>query len=250
MTKKIALITGANKSIGFEVARGLGAQGVTVLVGARSPERGEAAVKTLRGENIDAVFVQLDVTDADSIAAATARVEAEYGRLDILVNNAGVAMVEGASMTTSENTLDAYRQVYELNVLGVAAVTSSLLPLLKRAEAARIVNVTSELGSHALMLDEKGPFWAFQGGPYGTSKAALNMLTISFAKELWDTPIKVNAVSPGYCATDFNNHSGYRTAAEGARPIVAAALLDADGPTAAYWGEETQFHNADGHIPW
>lgn len=248
MTQKIALITGANKGIGYETARGLGAYGVTVLVGARSAERGESAVKALAADGIDARFLAIDVTDPQTAAAAAARIDEELGRLDILVNNAGIARADG-NWNTSELTLETTRAVLEVNLVGVISVTNAMVPLLRRAPAARIVNVTSEIGSMTVMLDPTGPFWQLQGGVYGASKAALNMLTVSYAKEFWETPIKVNAVSPGYCATDFNGHSGYRTAAQGAQPIVRAALLDADGPTGAFLNDEEEFRVGD-VVPW
>jgi NAD(P)-dependent dehydrogenase (short-subunit alcohol dehydrogenase family) len=146
MTKKIALITGANKGIGFATAQALGKEGNTVLIGARSPERGKQAAKTLGEEGIEAEFVHLDVTDEETVAAAAKQVEERYGRLDILVNNAGIALADG-NWNTSELTVATARKVFEANVLGVIAVTNAFLPLVRRSEAGRIVNVSSEVGS-------------------------------------------------------------------------------------------------------
>ncbi|MBT2230612.1 SDR family oxidoreductase [Nonomuraea sp. NEAU-A123] len=227
-----ALITGANKGIGFEIARLLGERGVTAIVGARDEERGKAAA-----EKLGQPYVRIDVTDADSVQAAAKWIEQEYGKLDILVNNAGIVIwqEDGRPSATGAETL---REVYETNVFGVVTVTNAMLPLLRRAEAARIVNMSSELGSLSMAMDPDGPMWPHIYMPYNSSKSALNMVTVSYAKELWDTPIKVNAANPGYCATDLNGHSGHRTAEQGAAIAVRLATLDADGPTGAYLDDE------------
>jgi NAD(P)-dependent dehydrogenase (short-subunit alcohol dehydrogenase family) len=237
MTTKIALITGANKGIGFETARQLGSQGITVLVGARDEERGRQAERALRDGGADAHFVQLDVTDAKSVQRAAEWIEAEYGRLDILVNNAGTASVARRSAPPSQTSLDDMRAVYEINVFGVVAVTNAMLPLLRRAAAARIVNVSSEVGSVSSQSDPRSPLGQMPASAqYPSSKAALNMLTAMYAKELRDTPIKVNAANPGYTDTDFNDHRGFRSAAEGAEPSVYLATLPDDGPSGILWG--------------
>ncbi|GAB3392727.1 SDR family oxidoreductase [Micromonospora halotolerans] len=208
----------------------------------------EAADK-LRAEGADAHFVPLEVTDAASVAAAAELVEREYGHLDVLVNNAGIIRADGAGLP-SETTLDTLREVYETNVFGVVAVTNALLPLLRRAPAARIVNVSSEVGSIAVMTDPGGALFALTSIPYPSSKTALNMVTAMYAKELRDTPIKVNAANPGYCATDLNHHSGFRTAEEGAEVSVHLATLPADGPSGLLWGYQMDAGGGYGVLPW
>ena len=228
MATTIALITGANKGIGLETARQLGARGVTVLAGARDEARGVAAEHALRDEGADARFVPLDVTDAKSAQQAADWIDREYGRLDILVNNAAIARGGPPSQTD----LDAIREVYETNVFGVIMVTNAMLPLLRRAPAARIVNVSSEVGSITSMTDPASPLAQMPAGlAYPSSKSALNMITAMYAKELRDTPIKVNAANPGYTKTDLNRNTGFRSVAEGAEASVHLATLDADGPS-------------------
>ena len=232
----IALVTGANKGIGFAIASELAARGLTVLVGARDASRGEAAVKRLAG---DAHAIALDVTRADSIAAAAARIAREFGRLDVLVNNAGIA----AFGKPSAARLDDVRAVFETNVFGVIAVTQAMLSLLRAAPAGRIVNVSTRLGSLTAITDPAFPMRGIGGVAYGPSKSALNAVTVAFAQELADTNIKVNAACPGHTATDLNGHSGPRTVTEAAREPVRLALLGSDGPTGT-------FSNDAGAIPW
>jgi NAD(P)-dependent dehydrogenase (short-subunit alcohol dehydrogenase family) len=250
----LALITGANKGIGFEVARQLGAIGMTVLVGARDDDRGAVAEQDLRDRGVDAYHMALDVTDQASVDQAAQRIGVEHGRLDVLVNNAGITGGP-ASGRPSQTPLAILRQVYETNVFGAVAVTNAMLPLLRRAPAARIVNVSSEVGSVQATLNREGPLWPMTSIPYPSSKTALNMVTAQYAKELWDTPIKVNAANPGYCATDLNNHSGFRSAEEGAEAIVYLATLPEDGPTGSFYGhlwvadvgpDDPQY----GRLPW
>jgi NAD(P)-dependent dehydrogenase (short-subunit alcohol dehydrogenase family) len=237
MTTKVALITGANKGIGFETARQLGATGITVLVGARDEERGRGAERALRDGGADARFVRLEVTDLMSVRRAAEWIDAEYGVLDILVNNAGTATVARRTCPPSQTSLDDMRAVYEINVFGVVAVTNAMLPLLRRAPAGRIVNVSSEVGSLTSQSDPASPLSQRPASAqYPSSKAALNMLTVMYARELRDTPIKVNAANPGYTATDFNDNSGFRTPAEGAEPSVYLATLPDDGPSGIVWG--------------
>ncbi len=231
----IALITGANKGIGYATARILGSQGWTVLAAARDELLGRQAAQELAGDGADVRFVQLDVTDEESIAKAASWIDAEYGVLDVLINNAGIARGDGAGKP-SETTLATLRTVYETNVFGVVAVTNAMLPLLRRAQAARIVNVSSEVGSIGSMTDPASPLFPMASVPYPSSKTALNMITAMYAKELRDTAIKVNAANPGYCATDLNGRSGFRTPEEGAEVSVQLATLPADGPTGKLWG--------------
>ncbi|MFE3003014.1 SDR family oxidoreductase [Nocardia sp. NPDC059246] len=234
---KAAFITGANKGIGYETARQLAARGMTVLLGARDPELGQAAAAKLRAEGADAHFVRIDVADEQSIAAAAARIEADFGRLDVLVNNAAISGGLDGDGKPSSGTLATLRHVYETNVFGLVAVTNALLPLLRRAEAARIVNVSSEVGSLAGRTDPNSPMSQMVSAiPYTSSKTAVNMVTVLYALELKDTPIKVNAANPGYTATDLNANSGFRTAEQGAEPSVHLATLPADGPTGTFWG--------------
>ncbi|MGW4298021.1 SDR family NAD(P)-dependent oxidoreductase, partial [Micromonospora chersina] len=176
-------------------------------------------------------------------------VEREYGHLDVLVNNAGIIRADGAGLP-SQTTLDSLREVYETNVFGVVAVTNALLPLLRRAPAARIVNVSSEVGSIAVMTDPEGALFALTSIPYPSSKTALNMITAMYAKELRDTPIKVNAANPGYCATDLNHHSGFRTPEEGAEVSVHLATLPADAPSGLLWGYQMDAGGGYGVLPW
>ncbi|WP_449062800.1 SDR family oxidoreductase [Planomonospora algeriensis] len=233
----IALITGATKGIGHQIARLLAERDVTVIAAGRDAERGQRAA-----DGIGARFVQLDVTSAESVASAAKWIEAEYGRLDILVNNAGI-LVPQEDPAPSATPVDVLRATYETNVFGVVAVTNAVLPLLRRAPAARIVNMSSGLASLAQATDPQDPSWEHNYLAYNSSKSALNMVTVAYAKELAGTPIKVNAADPGYCATDMNGHSGPRTPEQGAVAAVRLALLDADGPTGSYQDE-------DGVLPW
>ena len=246
----IALVTGANKGIGLETARQFGARGFTVLAGARDEARGREAERVLRADGADATFVRLDVSSDASVRAAAAWIEREYGRLDILLNNAGIARGNPPSQTD----LDLMREVYEVNVFGVIRVTNAMLPLLRRAPAARIVNVSSEVGSITSMTDPASPLAQMPAGlAYPSSKAALNMITAMYAKELQDTPIKVNAANPGYTKTDLNRNSGLRSATEGAEASVYLATLPADGPSGILWGHLwTPDGPADayGALPW
>jgi NAD(P)-dependent dehydrogenase (short-subunit alcohol dehydrogenase family) len=236
----IALISGANKGIGFEIARGLGAKKIKVLVGARDAARGQAAVDTLKAEGADARFVELNVTDAGTVQRAAQWIEKEFGQLDILINNAGIAEWDAKPSTVD---LAKVREVYETNFFGPVVLIQAMLPLLKKSKHGRIVNVSSSLGSLTLSSNLDSPFADFLALGYCTSKSALNSMTVQFAKELKDTPIKVNAICPGYCATDLNNHSGPRTAAQGAVAAIEYATIGAEGPTGGYFNEE-------GRVPW
>jgi NAD(P)-dependent dehydrogenase (short-subunit alcohol dehydrogenase family) len=243
-TTKIALITGANKGLGHETARRLAAEGITVLLGARDITRGEAAAAELAAAGADVRFVRLDVTDADSVKAAAAWIEETFGRLDILVNNAGISVENRAPVT--EVTAEQMRSTYETNVFGVVTVTNTMLPLLRQSAAARIVNVSSMLGSLNMAADPDGPFANWPGAfllAYNSSKTALNALTVMWAAVLRDQGIKVNSADPGYVATDLNHHSGTATVEEGAESIITLATLPDDGPTGT-------FHAKDAARPW
>ncbi len=237
----LALITGANKGIGFETARRLGQRGIHIIIGARDKARGEEAAQKLAALNVQTTFVDLDVTDEMSIARAAQSLAEAFGRLDILVNNAGIS--GGNANRPSATDLAVMRTVYNTNVFGVVAVTKSMLPLLRKSQAGRIVNVSSGLGSITLASDRNTEFFQLNNLPYQSSKAALNAITVEFAKELAGTPIKVNAADPGFTDTDFNNHRGSRTVEQAATVIVHLATLDEDGPTGS-------FQDENGNIPW
>jgi NAD(P)-dependent dehydrogenase (short-subunit alcohol dehydrogenase family) len=246
----VALVTGANQGIGLQIAKDLVAHGFTVLVGSRNLERGEAAAK---GIGPDARALQLDVTDQTSITKAAERIRKELGRLDVLVNNAAISNTTklpemsvqdyAKSVRPSNVSLDEVRAVWDTNVFGVLAVTQAMLPLLREAPAARIVNVSSGVGS---LTRNSDPAYAYRGifGPvYPASKTALNAMTLAMAIELEPTGIKVNAACPGYTKTNLNNFTGTRTIEEGAREPVRLALLGPDGPTGT-------FSNESGPLPW
>jgi NAD(P)-dependent dehydrogenase (short-subunit alcohol dehydrogenase family) len=248
--KPVALVTGANQGIGLQIAKDLVAHGFTVLVGSRNLERGEAAAKEA---GPDARAIQLDVTDENSIAAAAKRIRKELGRLDVLVNNAAISnttKLPGQSVTEYAKTvrpsnvsLDEVRAVWETNVFGVLAVFQAMLPLLREAPAARIVNVSSGVGSLTMNSDPGYPHRSIFGPGYAASKTALNAMTLAMAIEMESTEIKVNAACPGYTKTNLNNYTGTRTVEEGAREPVRLALLGPDGPTGT-------FSNEDGPLPW
>jgi NAD(P)-dependent dehydrogenase (short-subunit alcohol dehydrogenase family) len=231
-TPRRILITGANRSLGREAARQLIEAGHTVWIGARDAERGEAAAADLGGR-----FVQIDVTDDASVAAARDTIAAAGG-LDVLVNNAGIL---GSQNPVPETTVEDLREVYETNVLGVVRVSQAFLPLLAEAEAPVVVNVSSGMGSLGRTTDPERIESSIVNLPYSSSKAALNMVTSQYAKAFPE--VRINAVDPGYTATDFNAHSGPQTVEEGAKIIVRAAQFGPDGPTGAYLDRE-------GTLPW
>jgi NAD(P)-dependent dehydrogenase (short-subunit alcohol dehydrogenase family) len=230
----IALITGANKGIGYEIARGLGAQGVVVLIGARDESRGQAAVAKLKGDGADARFVRFDVTNKETIIEAARWIEDQFGHLDILVNNAGIAEW---GFKPSDVDLAKVREVYDTNFFGPVAVTQAMLPLLRKSPHGRIVNMSSSLGSLSLASDPTSPVSQFIALGYNTSKTALNSMTVQFANELRGTPVKINAVCPGYCATDINGNSGPRSAAQGATVAIEYATIGDDGPSGGVFDE-------------
>ncbi|MFI5692884.1 SDR family oxidoreductase [Kribbella sp. NPDC051586] len=235
---EVALVTGGNKGIGREIVRQLGLRGLTVYLAARNPELGAAAAAELRAVDLDVRFVQLDVTDAESVDAAAKQVEADSGRLDVLVNNAGIVAEWGTSV--ADITADQVRTAYDVNVFGVVAAIHAFLPVLRRSPNARIVNMSSGLGSVNLLSELDGRL-ATQGLlAYSSSKAALNALTLVYASALRADGIKVNAATPGLVPTDLNSQAsvprGERTVADGAAVPVALATLPADGPTGVFRG--------------
>jgi len=237
-TRKTALITGANKGIGREIARQLGHQGYAVWLGCRDTERGEQAVAELRREGLDASLLALDVTDDASVRAAAVSYGKARDTLDVLVNNAGVAT--GGFVAPSEASLDDLRAVYEVNVFGPVRVTQAFVPFLRKAGQGRIVMMSSSLGSIAEQLDMTSGTYGVNLLGYNSSKSALNMITVSFAKELAAHGIKVNAANPGYVATDLNGHQGYRSVEQGAAIAVHLATLGPMGPTAGFFNDGTE----------
>ncbi len=230
----IALVTGANKGIGYEIAAGLSARGWSVGVGARDAGRLEAAVAKLRAGGADVFGVPLDVTDDASVAAAARLIEDRAGRLDVLVNNAGVT----GSRQQAPTTVDpgTVRTAVETNVIGVIRVTNAMLPLLRRSASPRIVNMSSSVGSLTLQSTpgtELGPISA----AYAPSKTFLNAVTVQYAKELSDTSILVNAGCPGYCATDLNGFRGTRTPEQGAAIAIRLATLPDGGPSGGFFDD-------------
>ena len=239
--KKIALVTGANKGIGFEVARELAKSGCTVLLGARNQQLGEDAVANLRQAGFEAHYIAIDLDDHTTVHAAAETIRTQFGQLDILVNNAGIA--DRADGPPSSVGLEVVQRVLHINFVGSLAVTQAMLPLLRSSPAGRIVNVSSGLGSLTQNADPAYEFAAVKYLAYNTSKAALNMLTVQLAHELRETAIKVNSADPGFTATDLNGNSGYQTIAEGAAEAIRLALLPEDGPTGTY-------SDRHGLVPW
>jgi NAD(P)-dependent dehydrogenase (short-subunit alcohol dehydrogenase family) len=237
---KLALVTGGNKGIGFEIVRGLAAKGATVLLGARTEAAGEASADALRSDGRDVRFLRIDVTDPESIAAAARGIGAGWGHLDILVNNAAISPEHGVPPSGSD--LDLLRQTYETNVFGLVAVTQKMLSLLRAAEAGRIVNMSTGLASLKLTSGKDAPDSFSRLLAYNSSKTAVNAVTVGFANELLNTPIKVNAANPGLCATGLTGGRG-RPPSEGAAVAVGLALLGPDGPTGGLYGDE-------GQVPW
>ena len=235
---RIALVTGANKGIGLEIARQLARSGARVLLGGRNAALGTAAVAALEAEGLDAVFLHLDLDRPETIAAAAESISADYGRLDVLVNNAGIT--DPGDGPPSKAGMAAVRRIFDTNFFGTLAVTQAMVPLLLKSASARIVNVSSGLGSIALHADPQWEYAAVKLLGYNASKAALNMLTVQLAGELREAGIKVNAADPGYTATDLNGHRGHQTVAEGAAEAVRLALLPDDGPTGGFFSSEQQ----------
>ncbi len=240
--KQVALVSGANKGIGLQIAKDLVAKGFTVLIGSRQLENGETAANSI---GKDAHALQLDVTDANSVTAAAEHIQREYGRLDVLINNAGIshpgkaagafpASVQSGLLTVAP--IEDIRVVFETNVFGVIALTQAMLPLLHQAPAGRIVNIGSSGGSLTWNSNPDNPHRAMFG-TYSASKSALHAITLAFAFALESTPIKVNIACPGFTSTALNNFAGTRSVEEGAREAVRLALIGADGPTGTFSDE-------------
>jgi NAD(P)-dependent dehydrogenase (short-subunit alcohol dehydrogenase family) len=244
---KSVFITGANKSIGLETARQLLEKGYFVYLGSRNLENGLKAVEMLNAEGLSKVeAVQIDVSDSDSVKAARAEIGKKTDVLDVLINNAGIN--GGMPQTALGADLSAFQRVFEINYFGVIRVTQAFIDLLKQSPEPRIVNVSSSTGSLTLQSDPTWKYYVHKGAVYSPSKSALNMYTIAVAYELRDTPFKVNAVDPGFVATDFNNHRGTGTVEEAGARIAKYAMLDTDGPTGKFISEE--FNPETGEIPW
>jgi NAD(P)-dependent dehydrogenase (short-subunit alcohol dehydrogenase family) len=240
---KIALITGANKGLGFEMARQLGRAGVAVVLAARDLQKGEAAAERLQGEGFDAQALKLDVTNRKDHATAAAFLNERFGRLDILINNAGISAEGFGAGKVSTTTEDVIHRTFETNFFAPVALTQVLLPLLQRSDAGRIVNMSSILGSQTLHADPTSPIYNFKSLAYDASKAALNSFTIHLAHELKDTKIKVNSAHPGWVKTDMGTDAAPMEIPEGAKTGVALALLADDGPTGGF------FHLGQ-RLPW
>ncbi len=247
---RIALVTGANQGVGFQLAKELVASGVTVLVGSRNAERGdEAATRIGQG----AVPIHIDVTDLASIAAAAERIRCEFGRLDLLVNNAGISHARPGKLTMADYvgtsaasvvSINEVRAIWDTNVFGVLAVYQAMLPLLRLSSDARIVNVSSGVGSLNANADPAFPYRTIYAPGYAASKTALNGMTLAMMIELEGSGIKVNLVSPGFTSTNLNNYEGTDTLEEGSREVVRVALLGPDGPTGTFTGKDGRT------IPW
>jgi NAD(P)-dependent dehydrogenase (short-subunit alcohol dehydrogenase family) len=248
--KRIALVTGANQGVGRQVAKELAANGLTVLVGSRNFDRGEAAAAEIGSS---AIPLQLDVTDRVSISDAAERIRKEFGRLDLLVNNAAISNTSKGSLSLQEYvktslasnvSLDEVRAVWETNVFGVLAIYQAMLPLLRESSEARIVNVSSGVGSLTANADPASPYHKMFGPVYPASKAALNAITLAMMVELESTGIKVNLVSPAFTKTNLNGYAGTESVEDGSREVVRVALLGPDGPTGTF----TRWENVT--IPW
>jgi NAD(P)-dependent dehydrogenase (short-subunit alcohol dehydrogenase family) len=248
--KKIALVTGANQGVGLQVARELVTNGVTVLLGSRNFKNGETAAKEI---GPGAIAIQLDVTDRVSIADAAARIRNEFGRLDLLVNNAAISNTRKGNLSLQEYgkitkasvvSIDELKAVWDTNVFGVLAVYQAMLPLLRESSDARIVNVSSGVGSLSTNADPTYPYHKMYGPVYPASKAALNAITLAIMIELESTNIKVNLVSPAFTSTALNGFEGTESVEDGSREVVRVALLGSDGPTGTF----TRWENTN--IPW
>ena len=244
---KKALITGANKSIGFETARQLLQKGYYVYIGSRSLENGQKAVEKLKAEGLGNVeAIQIDVTDSASVTAARAEIGKKTDVLDVLINNAGIT--GGMPQSALEATIDQFKKAFDTNVFGVVRVTQAFADLLRKSAEPRIVNVSSSQGSLTLASDPSSKYYNHKGAVYQPTKSALNMYSIVLAYELRNTSIKVNMVDPGFIKTDFNNHRGTGTVEEAAARVIKYALIDSNGPTGKFFSEE--YNPVTGEIPW
>lgn len=242
--ERVVLVTGANKGLGKEVVEQLARRGFVAYLGSRDGARGRDAASDLQRTGLAVTAIDLDVTDAGSVARAAARIADEQGRLDVLINNAGIHI--GAPAL--DISVDDMRTTYETNVFGVVCVTRAMLPLLQRSAAPRIVNVASTTASHALTCDPASMFSKEDRSlAYASSKAAVTMLTVQYANAFRRRPeyahIKINAVTPGYIATDLNNHSGTRTVAQGSHVVIELSTIPDDGPSGGFFNDE-------GAVPW
>ncbi|KRB82399.1 short-chain dehydrogenase [Sphingomonas sp. Root710] len=240
-TKRIALVTGANKGIGLEIARQLAQTGILVILGARDAARGAAAAEALAADGLAVQSLRIDLNDHPSLATAAKAIEAEHGRLDILVNNAGI--VDAADGPPTVASPEAARRIMDTNFIGTLAVTQAMLPLLRKSAAGRIVNLSSALGSLSQNADPTSPYYSARLMGYNASKAALNMLTVQLSEELRGTPLVINSVSPGYVKTDLTGHQGFLTVEEGAQLPVKYALLGDDAVSG-------RFVEASGESAW
>jgi NAD(P)-dependent dehydrogenase (short-subunit alcohol dehydrogenase family) len=240
---KVALITGANKGIGLETARQLGKLGVTILVGARSVAKGEEAAEVLRGIGVDARAVKLDVLDRADYATVAKLIEKDYGRLDILINNAGVLLDNRTGNETSTTSAKLLRETFDTNFFAVVELTQTLLPLIRKSAAGRIVNLSSILASLTLHATKGSPIYDAKTFAYDASKAALNSFTIHLAHELQGAKIKVNSAHPGWVKTDMGGEGAMMEIVDGAKTSVQLAMLGEDGPSGGY------FHMGDS-LPW
>lgn len=239
--ERVALITGANKGIGLQVARELALSGYTVLIGSRAENLGKEAAVKLQNAGLRALPIPIDVTDHATIRAAESLIRDRFGKLDVLINNAGISIDSGAR--PSQLSIEVLRKTFETNVFGAFVVLQTMLPLLGKAEAGRVVNVSSGLGSLTQNSDPNYEFARVKLLAYNSSKTALNAFTVQFAHELKDTLIKVNAADPGFTATDLNDHRGTRSVEQAARIIVRLATLPESGPTGGFFDE-------NGSVPW
>lgn len=239
--KKHALVTGANKGIGFAIAKGLAEQGMTVWIGARDRERGEAAVAELTKDGLDARLLAIDVADDISVQKAAARLSDEIDALQVLVNNAGILV--DVSTPPSQIPMEDIKSTFEVNLFGPIRVTQAFVPLLKAARDARVVMMGSGVGSLALITDPTSLYSSVNLLDYTASKVALNAVTVSFAKELAPFGIKVNVVEPGHVRTDLNKNTGFISPEDGAVTAIKMAMIGSDGPNGGFFGSH-------GRQPW